>query len=465
MVRTLKRPLIQVARRLQERSVLEAKSISFDPIFPFSRVHDFIYILKMFQVLEFHDDSGISIGIIPASWYIEANGESYWPPVRNPNTFVKALKSPQDSWQRCRARILKSYSTCEEASKNLSKHELQSDVTSESDEESSQKHKRVSRPPERFSYGVKDKSSKLGDFPKLCLAPYSGTTNEDSNQIQSPDSESNIEVNGNGASNGRNTSTPSDEIIYSSGAQLLPSDLNADGMIPNVENDNVESRLPQDETTPTCKKTKSQMLDRNQLLQPCQLTRRFNESPESSHFDENDFNEDFTRQQATPIELLRSLVQDVKMIKTFMINLDKKVTRLSSGEGLDKGGTEFTLPDQFTDLEAFLAFDKSIENLDKDVKLKLMLCGGNSVGETVGRMLKKIMSDALAKNFSLWGKRDNINFSETNLYRVVKYIVLRKPSLGGDEKSIEHAVSEWFRHASDRANPRPKKSLQHPHVS
>ncbi|OXA40066.1 hypothetical protein Fcan01_25177 [Folsomia candida] len=238
------------------------------------------------------------------------------------------------------------------------------------------KHKRVSRPPERFSYGVKNKSSKLGDFPKLCLAPYSGTTNEDRNQIQSPDSESNIEVNANGTSNGRNTSTPSDEIIYSSGAQLLPSDLNADGMIPNVENDNVESRLPQDETIPTCKKSKSQMLDRNHL-QPCQLTRRFNESPGSSHFDEHDFNEGFTRQQATPIELLRSLVQNVKMI-----NLDRKVTRLSTGEGLDKGGTEFTLPDQFTDLEAFLAFDKSIENhLDKDVKLKLMLCGGNSVGK------------------------------------------------------------------------------------
>lgn len=55
------------------------------------------------------------------------------------------------------------------------------------------------------------------------------------------------------------------------------------------------------------------------------------------------------------------------MIKTFLGNLDRKVTRLSNGEDLDKDRTEYTLPDQFNDLEAFLAFDKSIEKTDKDV--------------------------------------------------------------------------------------------------
>ncbi|OXA54320.1 hypothetical protein Fcan01_11450 [Folsomia candida] len=405
----------------------------------------------MFQVLEFHDDSGISIGIIPASWYIEAKGESYWPPVKNPNTFVKALKLPQASWQRCRARILKSYDTYEEASKNLSKHELQSDVTSESEEETSQKHKRASKPPDRYSYGVKDKPSKLGDFPKLGLAPYSGTSRDVSNQIESPDISMprSIEIEADGINNDCNVA-----------AQSNPGD-----DYQNTES-HFESRPQQTETTPTSTQNEYRKGSHNLLGFCCQLTNRFNEAPGSSTgLERHDLTEDFIQQHATPIELLRILVQDVKMIKTFLGNLDRKVTRLSNGEDLDKDRTEYTLPDQFNDLEAFLAFDKSIEKTDKDVKRKLTLCGGNSVGETVGRMLKRVMSDSLAKKFSLWGKRDNINFSKTNLYSIVKFIVLRKSSLGGDEKSIEHAVSEWFRHASDRANPKPKKSLQSPQPS
>lgn len=63
----------------------------------------------MFLVLEFEDKAGKTIGIVPDTWLDEESGKYWWPPVKNPTTFVKSKKVPQQNWSKCVGRIIKKY--------------------------------------------------------------------------------------------------------------------------------------------------------------------------------------------------------------------------------------------------------------------------------------------------------------------------------------------------------------------
>jgi len=64
----------------------------------------------MFLVVEFKDDSGLTVGIIPESWYLASDQKCYWPPVTYPISFIKSCKKPQANWSLCGARLLHRFS-------------------------------------------------------------------------------------------------------------------------------------------------------------------------------------------------------------------------------------------------------------------------------------------------------------------------------------------------------------------
>lgn len=52
--------------------------------------------------------------------------------------------------------------------------------------------------------------------------------------------------------------------------------------------------------------------------------------------------------------------------------------------------------------------------------IKLKDCGGLSVTDAVGRMMKKIMSNELGTKISLKGMKNNFNFSSTQFIKCVR---------------------------------------------
>lgn len=53
-------------------------------------------------------------------------------------------------------------------------------------------------------------------------------------------------------------------------------------------------------------------------------------------------------------------------------------------------------------------------------KSEMQECGGDSVVEFVGRVMRKVMTDDLAIQFSLWGHKNNQNFSVTRTWIALK---------------------------------------------
>ncbi|CAL8098031.1 unnamed protein product [Orchesella dallaii] len=154
----------------------------------------------------------------------------------------------------------------------------------------------------------------------------------------------------------------------------------------------------------------------------------------------------------------------MSLVKQCLSNLDQKVETLR-GEGARHTESRHRLtpqlPTPMCTVEQYNTFDTSLSNDPKtkeSIIQAFITCGGDSVVEFTGRALRKIFSEELATKFSLRGQKGNIDFSATNTWNVLKDAVLLVRKLNATEKSIEKAVSEWFRHSNERLQKKIKKS-------
>ncbi|ODM88141.1 hypothetical protein Ocin01_18542 [Orchesella cincta] len=109
------------------------------------------------------------------------------------------------------------------------------------------------------------------------------------------------------------------------------------------------------------------------------------------------------------------------------------------------------IPHPFSTVADFQAFDTVLDDDKKEVlKCELLRCGGDTTVEFIGRVMKKLMTNEVGLKYSLWGFRNNINFSKTAAWEVVKDSALSFKRINSTEKAIEKSVSEWFRHSGDR---------------
>ncbi|ODM87672.1 hypothetical protein Ocin01_19011 [Orchesella cincta] len=117
------------------------------------------------------------------------------------------------------------------------------------------------------------------------------------------------------------------------------------------------------------------------------------------------------------------------------------------------------IPHPFSTVADFQAFDTVLDDDKKEVlKCELLRCGGDTTVEFIGRVMKKLMTNEVGLKYSLWGFRNNINFSKTAAWEIRLC-----PSNGSTpEKAIEKSVSEWFRHSGDRIKQQNNKLLIKP---
>ncbi|OXA55025.1 hypothetical protein Fcan01_10472 [Folsomia candida] len=105
----------------------------------------------------------------------------------------------------------------------------------------------------------------------------------------------------------------------------------------------------------------------------------------------------------------------------------------------------FQSPEEFKEFDAALCDDDKLS-----LKRCLMRCGGADCGETIRRMLKKLMVDNVAKYVSLKGQKGNFNFSSTSTCSVVIGATPAAKNFSSTEAEAEEAISSWSEHAPDR---------------
>ncbi|XP_064462162.1 uncharacterized protein LOC135372484 [Ornithodoros turicata] len=107
-------------------------------------------------------------------------------------------------------------------------------------------------------------------------------------------------------------------------------------------------------------------------------------------------------------------------------------------------------------LYTFLRFEEELkESSEKRNRLKLFMkfVGGATVGERTFRILSRLLSPAVGKEFSLHGTKGKLKFSDLQTWRVLCYSLApedqAKVSSKGTLKEIEKATQSWLRHAPE----------------
>ncbi|CAL8138332.1 unnamed protein product, partial [Orchesella dallaii] len=167
----------------------------------------------------------------------------------------------------------------------------------------------------------------------------------------------------------------------------------------------------------------------------------------------NTVSNEHTTDTSQILDVLKKLVQDVSYCKNALMNIETKLT--SQGcSGFQNAKTTVIISQPFQSEPEFQMFDETIT----EDRSQLLMSGGDTVAQFVGRVLKKVFSEELSVKFSMWGHKDNKNFSATNIWLVVKDCALSLTHIKPTEKGIERAVSEWFRHAGARLKTKTSRT-------
>ncbi|OXA65221.1 hypothetical protein Fcan01_00895 [Folsomia candida] len=141
---------------------------------------------------------------------------------------------------------------------------------------------------------------------------------------------------------------------------------------------------------------------------------------------------------------VKELIREVSMIKYTVNNIERKLDNLiaaGSHQHSADNDQPSILQQPFQSLEEFKEFDAALCDDDKlSLKRCLMECGGADCGETIRRMLKKLMVDNVAKYVSLKGQKGNFNFSSTSTCSVIIGATLAAKNFSSTEAEVEKAI-------------------------
>ncbi|CAL8089585.1 unnamed protein product [Orchesella dallaii] len=368
----------------------------------------------MFCIVEIDDEAGKSVEVVPNSWLTKAdnnqNVQCCWPPVKNPTKLVTQLKEPEPNWSLYAARVLRKYETFQRARIALPRAQYTSDW-SEVDE--TPKRKRVSIPRRKVLPQQESSEEELSQQTRgLKTFPVHPPLLLCDNEERQDDFDEN------GVTNNEDCNLFGlDEII------------NAGHIVQN------------EEASPSVNSCEEKSQDNDAIGNDQNLA---------------------TQDSAPILELLRKLVLDVAVIKRTVQNIDGRLQQLEKGvepiSGRVPDKHENLVLHPFKTLAEFQEFDDSMDKEKMEsLKVEILKCGGDSAVEFVGRALKKLLTNEVGLDYSLWGFKNNLNFSKTAVWAVLKEAALSIRRISPTEKTIEKAASEWFRHCGDRIRQTNKK--------
>ncbi|ODM88918.1 hypothetical protein Ocin01_17765 [Orchesella cincta] len=391
----------------------------------------------MFCVCEVIDEGGKSVEVIPESWIFgkpdkEKRVKCFWPPVKNPAKYVSQRKKPEQDWKSYAARVLRKYDCYQNARQALPRAE---DTSDWSEPDATPKRKRVSvsrRAAGRLEHDSSEDefNHAKGGLKRLPEAPKFVCVQAGNDAVTG------FQINENESRN---------DLLF------------------NIEDVREVLSMNQEEGD-----DHSTTLHReSQGISDSETMTSTHTSPSvglGSSGPNNEQNAD-----STVVDLLKKLVLDSGVIKRTLQNIEGRLEKLETyfEHRVQTSGQSCVdsclIPHPFSTVADFQVFDTFLDDDKKEVlKRELLRCGGDTTVEFIGRAMKKLMTNEVGLKYSLWGFRNNINFSKTAAWEVVKDSALSFKRINSTEKAIEKSVSEWFRHSGDRIKQQNNKLLIKP---
>ncbi|KAL1466868.1 hypothetical protein MTO96_042458 [Rhipicephalus appendiculatus] len=105
-------------------------------------------------------------------------------------------------------------------------------------------------------------------------------------------------------------------------------------------------------------------------------------------------------------------------------------------------------------LDAFIQFDDSVaksKELQKQLKAHWKKFGGISMPDTVKRIMRDMLSDEVASNYSWQGAKGKLHFRETACCQILLEIAAASPHYQSATTSdVEVVIKSWLRHSKER---------------
>ncbi|XP_077550914.1 uncharacterized protein LOC144164277 isoform X2 [Haemaphysalis longicornis] len=360
-----------------------------------------------YHIVEFVDEQ--TVEVVPDKW-LTSNKKCFWPPgPGNKSAFARKGRSPAKGWKRFNAAIKGTYTNYDDARRKLEVAQFTSDLESEDTE-----RRKTSRPA-RYESGAPQTVPPPPPPPPPSF-PAAGTSSATAGTSS--------------ATAGTSSATAGTSFATAS-IQRLTQESSEDGSSTAVSEQSSEIVFDASaEMTDTgADRDEEEGAERRRSLSPKKLKRKLL-SPE-----------EFQYQVLTRLTLLRMVQQQHGEL---LMSLTERMSRRH------QPSKEPAMPrSPFRDYESLKRFDTTLTGPKKEALIEeLSSQGGSTAAVCARRLLKLLLADSLAMEFSWFGKKGKHSFSQLRLAPCIVSAV--KSSHGATDFEVEAAIREWLRHAPAR---------------
>ncbi|XP_070403315.1 uncharacterized protein [Nothobranchius furzeri] len=172
-----------------------------------------------------------------------------------------------------------------------------------------------------------------------------------------------------------------------------------------------------------------------------------------------------------------SLLHEVLVKQEIILQQQRGLTKMvqdlfvavAALQGLTTGGSVETRHHSIfplADVQALMALERELgisATLAHELSSTLSLAGGSTVKDTVWRVLKGAMTNALAKGITWRGQNGKVAFERLHLKGIVIAAVRRNPvCVASTEAEIVNTIKKWFYWAGDRDGGRKRRMPTQP---
>ncbi|XP_064467852.1 uncharacterized protein LOC135378689 [Ornithodoros turicata] len=132
------------------------------------------------------------------------------------------------------------------------------------------------------------------------------------------------------------------------------------------------------------------------------------------------------------------------------------ISKLNSSTTVDQLSTASCFDEQIKTTEELMAFEEELKNNPEkrnQLKLFMKFIGGSDVGEKTSRILSKLLSINVGKDFSLHGTKGKRKFTDLQIWKLMCGCLVpvnqQQAEKEGTMKNVEKAAQSWLRHAPD----------------
>lgn len=358
--------------------------------------------------IEFDDADGGGIAVISEKWITPKKKEVFWPPYKTQKAFNTALEkrdSPESNWSvyRIKRRFFESDDLIE-AQKKIKLAEDTSDIQTDKEEDNFSRRQR--RPPKRF-------------------ANYDDSDDSGNENIQQ---KRNLKSNARGI----NLARPPTVVYFSE------SNGGFNNLMHNKESETiVEHNVNNSYSINKCSV--------NSFVSPVSVESLDVRSPTSSNCTAQSVPSTIGQTNKYQDNFLNILLTIQEQNKQILAKLNENF----SSPQTESPNLPVLLP--IDTLEQLEKLEKHLEVEENFKKLSTYMSsiGGKDLVSKVNGVLKKLISNGVAKYFNFYGKREKMPFKNLRTNAVVLQAI-KTNSKGSTEKEIENIIKIWLKHAPQR---------------